>query len=240
MANAATLDDVPTSDCLNPPYRLVVLDFDGTLADSAGWVLAALNDAAAPYGFRPISAEEAEVLRGHDNRAAIRRLGVPFWKLPAIARHMRARMAEEAEAIRLFPGTEAMLQGLSQAGTTLAIVSSNTEETARRVLGPELAGLVACFECGASLFGKARRFRRVLARTGIPRATAIGLGDEARDIDAARAAGIDTAAVTWGYATAGLLASRQPGILLHAMEEVVPALLGQPASAPRDRLVLQP
>ncbi|MFC0384009.1 HAD hydrolase-like protein [Muricoccus vinaceus] len=227
-------------DRFDPPYRLVILDFDGTLADSAEWVLGALNDAARLYGFSRISAAEAAALRGHDNRAVIRRLGVPVWKLPSIARHMRARMAEEAEAIQLFPGAEDMLRGLAGAGATLAIVSSNVEETVRRILGPDLAGLVACFECKASLFGKARRFRRVLRRTGIAAEAAIGLGDEARDIDAARAAGIDAAAVTWGYATAGLLASRQPGVMLHAMEDVLPALLGQPASAPRDRLVLQP
>lgn len=216
-----------------------MLDFDGTLSDSAEWVMGALNDAAPRFGFSPIRPDEAEALRGMGDRAVIRRLGVPFWRLPAMARHMRARMAAEADAVRLFPGAEDLLHGLFEAGATLAIVSSNAEATVRRILGPELAALVACFECGASLSGKARRFRRVLRRTGIAADAAIGLGDEARDIDAARAAGVDAAAVAWGYATAEFLALRRPGILFPAMEDVLPALMGQPASAARDRLVLQ-
>ena len=220
------------------PYRLVIFDFDGTLADSAGWVLHALTEAAGLYNFRRITPDEAAMLRGWDNRAIIRYLGVPFWKLPSIARHMRGRMAAEADRISLFPGAEDTLRGLLAAGATLAIVSSNAEPTVRRILGPELSAGIAAFECGASLFGKARRFRRVLRRLGIPPGEAIAIGDEGRDIEAARAAGIDTGAVTWGYATAALLATRRPTVTFERMEELAPRLLG--ALAPGDRLVLQP
>ena len=220
------------------PYQLVIFDFDGTLSDSARWVLDALNDVADLYGFRRISPAEAAMLRGCDNRAIIRYLGVPFWKLPAIARHMRRRMAAEAGAIHLFPGAADTLRGLSVAGATLAIVSSNAEGTVRRILGPELAGSIAAYECGASLFGKARRFRRVLRRLRVPPDAAIAIGDEGRDIEAARAAGIATGAVTWGYATADLLATRRPTVTFDRMEELAPHLLG--ALAASDRLVLQP
>ncbi|WP_043829499.1 HAD hydrolase-like protein [Muricoccus aerilatus] len=220
------------------PYRLVIFDFDGTLADSAGWVLHALTEAAGLYNFRRITADEAAMLRGWDNRAIIRYLGVPFWKLPSIARHMRERMAAEADRISLFPGAEETLRGLLAAGARLAIVSSNAEPTVRRILGPELSADIAAFECGASLFGKARRFRRVLRRLGVPPGDAIAIGDEGRDIEAARAAGIDTGAVTWGYATAALLATRRPTVTFERMEELAPRLLG--ALPPGDGLVLQP
>ena len=222
------------------PYRLVIFDFDGTLADSARWVLSALDEVAVTYRFRRINAAEAAMLRGYDNRAIIRYLGVPFWKLPAIARHMRARMAAEAGGIHLFPGAGEVLRTLSAEGVTLAIVTSNAEVTVRRILGPELSSLVVRFECGASLFGKVRRFRRVLRELGVAPGEAIGIGDEGRDIEAARAAGIDAGAVTWGYATATLLATRHPTVTFGRMEELAPWLLGSVASAPGDRLVLQP
>jgi len=235
--HAAKLEGVTEPANGRLPYRLIIFDFDGTLADSAQWVLHALNDVAGLYGFRRITAAEAAMLRGCDNRAIIRYLGVPFWKLPAIARHMRRRMAAEAESIHLFPGTVETLRGLSAAGATLAIVSSNAEETVRRILGPELSSTIAAFECGASLFGKARRFRRVLRRLGVPPGAAIAIGDEGRDIEAARAAGIDTGAVTWGYATADLLATRRPTVTFDRMEELAPRLLGGSPSG--DGLVLQ-
>ncbi len=60
-------------------YDLVIFDFDGTLADSAEWTLGILNQVAERYGFRQVSEAETAMLRGWDNRAVIRYLGVPAW-----------------------------------------------------------------------------------------------------------------------------------------------------------------
>jgi phosphoglycolate phosphatase len=70
-------------------YRLVIFDFDGTLADSADWFVRNLNPMAERFGFRQADEAEIERLRRLPNREIIRRLGVPKGKLPRIARHMR-------------------------------------------------------------------------------------------------------------------------------------------------------
>jgi phosphoglycolate phosphatase len=204
--------------------RLVIFDFDGTLADSAAWMMRALNEEADRFGYRRVDEAEIAALRGQDNRAIIRALGVPMWKLPMIATHMRRHITEDAGSIRLFPGTEAMLRALSARGATLAIVTSNEEAVVRRVLGPELADLVAFMECRASIFGKAPLLRRVLRRAGLPAETAIAIGDEVRDIEAARKAGISSGAVAWGYATPEILRARNPARFFARMEELADAL----------------
>jgi phosphoglycolate phosphatase len=217
------------------PWRLAIFDFDGTLADSLDWMRAAINEAARRHGFRQVSEAEIEMLRGQDNQAIIRHLGVPLWKLPAIAATMRRRMAEQAGEVPLFAGTGGMLRRLAAGGVTLAIVSSNTEANIRRILGPENAALIGHYGCGAAIFGKSARFRRILERSGVPAAQAIGIGDETRDIEAARAAGIASGAVGWGYARAELLRSRAPTVLFGSMEEIVALLLGhdQPVTEAR-------
>jgi phosphoglycolate phosphatase len=204
--------------------RLVIFDFDGTLADSAAWMMRVLNEEADRFGYRRVDEAEIAALRGQDNRAIIRALGVPMWKLPMIAAHMRRRIAEDASAIGLFPGTGAMLRALSARGVTLAVVTSNEEAVVRRVLGPELAQLVSFMECRASIFGKAPLLRRVLRRAGIPAAEAIAIGDEVRDIEAACKAGIPSGTVAWGYATPELLHSRNPARFFARMEEMADML----------------
>jgi len=93
-------------------YDLAVFDFDGTLADSADWFFGALNEVAGRFGFRSTTEDERQALRYLDNREIIRRLQVPMWKLPAIARHMRRRVTENIDSIRLFPGIpEALSHG---------------------------------------------------------------------------------------------------------------------------------
>lgn len=201
-------------------YELAIFDFDGTLADSFPWFIGVLNGVADRYGFNRVRPDEVEQLRGYDARQIMRHLRVPSWKLPFIANHMRRLMARDIHGIRLFDGVPDMLRALDGRGVTVAIVSSNSAANIRAILGPDAAGQVAHYGCGASLFGKAAKFRRMLQVTGVPAGRAIAIGDEVRDIDAARKAGIGCAAVTWGYARGDALAARRPDRLLSRVEEI--------------------
>jgi phosphoglycolate phosphatase len=136
---------------------------------------------------------------------------------------MRRLKAAHVGGIALFPGTDAMLRALKDGGVALALVTSDHEANARAQLGPH-AALFSHFACGASLFGKAAKFRRVLRRAGIEPARAIAIGDEVRDIEAARAAGICCAAVTWGYAAPDALRAHAPDFVFERMEEIATRL----------------
>ncbi len=205
-------------------YRLAIFDFDGTLADSFPWFVGVLNGVARRYGFRQVRPDELETLRGCDARALMRHLQVPAWKLPFIARHMRRLMARDIAGIAAFDGVSGLLRTLAERGVTIAVVSSNSVDNIRRVLGPDSAALVQRYACGASLFGKPAKFRSVLRDTGTPAAAAIAIGDETRDIEAARRVGIACAAVTWGYARADVLAAGRPDFLFDRMDQIAPAI----------------
>jgi phosphoglycolate phosphatase len=205
-------------------YRLIIFDFDGVLADSAGWVLRELNPLARRFGFREVSDEEVDMLRGKDNREIVRYLRIPAWKLPFIARHMRKRVADAAHTIGLFEGAPRLLHGLAGSGVELAIVSSNSEANIRRILGDQLAGLIAHYDCGAGLFGKAAKFRRLVRRTGVRASQVLCVGDEVRDIEAAADAGLASAAVAWGYAKRELLAARRPAHIFATADEMLTTL----------------
>jgi phosphoglycolate phosphatase len=206
------------------PYSIVIFDLDGTLADSFPWFLRNVNDVAGRFGFRRIADDDIDPLRHARSREIIRRLEVPAWKLPGIARHMRRMKAAHLDGIPLFPGVEAMLRSLRDSGLTLALVSSDHEANARRQLG-QVTHLFSHFDCGASLFGKAKKFRRLVKRSGVSPAQAISIGDEVRDIEAARAAGIACGAVMWGYAAPGALRGMRPDLVFERMEDIVPQLL---------------
>jgi phosphoglycolate phosphatase len=206
------------------PYSLVIFDLDGTLADSFPWFLRNVNDVADRFGFRRIADDDVQSLRHAGSREILKRLEVPVWKLPMIARHMRRTKAAHLGDIPLFPGVEAMLRSLRDAALTLALVSSDHEVNARRQLG-EAASLFSHFDCGASLFGKAAKLSPIIKRAGVNPAQAISIGDEVRDIEAARAAGIACGAVMWGYAAPSALRALKPDLVFERMEEVTPQLV---------------
>ncbi len=95
-------------------YRLVLFDFDGTLADSVPWLTSVVGELADEFGFRRPDAGDLERLRRAGPREALAVLGVPAWKIPLIAARLRRRMAAELEAIRPFDGMPEVLRQLDE------------------------------------------------------------------------------------------------------------------------------
>lgn len=188
---------------------LIIFDFDGTLADSVSWFRALLPELSQKYRFRLPGHEEQEAMRGHPPREVMRALGIPSWKLPLIAVHARKR-ARAAEAFPLFEGTLDLLDTLIARGIPVAVVSSNAEAVVRRALGPEISRRISAWSCGAGMFGKAKHFRDVIRRMKAAPEHTIAVGDEIRDIDAAREVGIRCVAVSWGFAPADALREAGP------------------------------
>ena len=207
-------------------YRLAIFDFDGTLADSFPWFVGVMNRLADEHGFRRIEEQEVEMLRGRSARQNFADFGVPAWKLPRIARDFRRHMAQDIARIALFPGVDRLLRGLAERGIRTAVVTSNSIDNVRQVLGPENAALVQHYGCGVSIFGKRAKLRGVLRSSGIAAAEAICIGDEIRDLEAAHAEGIAFGAVSWGYTHPEALRALGPQEMFANVDEILQTLAG--------------
>jgi phosphoglycolate phosphatase len=192
-----------------PKYRLVLFDSDGTLADTLPWLEAAFNQLAVKHGIKPVSEHERETLRALSARRLLQRLKIPLWRIPAFVAGMRRHMAGHIDEFSLFDGISESLRRLHGSGITLGIVSSNSRDNVRRILGPD-AALISHYACGASLLGKAPQLRVALKASGIPARRAIYIGDEIRDAEAARKVGIAYGAVAWGYHSLPILREQNP------------------------------
>src|SRR3954454_8522679 len=206
-----------------PHYRLAIFDFDDTLADSLPWFRASFQDMIARFDLAPVRDDEVEGLRGMSAREIMARLNVSKWQLPAIVSDMRKRKLAAASETSLFAGIPAMLSDLRRAGIKTAIVSSDSEASVRQVLGPA-ASLIARFDCGAAVFGKHWKFRRVARKFNAKPSETICIGDKTRDIEAAKAAGMDSGAVAWGYALPAALRAAGPTHLFNSIEEMMQRL----------------
>jgi len=208
-----------------PAFDLAIFDFDGTLADSRAWFIESLRALAPRYGLRLPDAEEMERWRGLHAREVMDRLRLPMWKVPSLAGAMRRRMREDIDRIALFEGIDPMLQALHAAGIDLAIVSSNSAENVRRVLGAARAAEIRAFECGASLFGKRARISAVARRLGHAPERTVYVGDEVRDAEAATAAAVAFVGVAWGFTSAETLQAHSPRPLCRSADQIRAAVL---------------
>jgi phosphoglycolate phosphatase len=203
------------------PIRLVIFDFDGTLSDSGDWFLSVVDELAHKFRFRTVQPGDVDMLRNKSSRDVIEFLGISKWKLPLIARHVRRLVGRNAHQIELFPGTPDLLEQIAATGVKIALVTSNAEANVRKILGPEHAARIDCFACGSSLFGKAPKFRRVLKKMGVKPHEVLAVGDETRDVDAAREVGMRAGSVLWGYAAEELLIAMQPDVLFRTPQDII-------------------
>jgi len=188
-----------------PRYKLAVFDSDGTLADTLPWAADAFDQIAARHGIKPLGEQKRKELRHLSARHLIAHLKIPIWKMPAIVAGVRKLMAVHIDEFSLFDGIAGSLRRLHQGGVILGIVSSNSTENVRHILGPANAALIHHYGCGASMFGKAAKLRALLKTSRINAREAIYIGDELRDAEAARKAGMAFGAVAWGCHSLELL-----------------------------------
>jgi phosphoglycolate phosphatase len=202
------------------PFKLVVWDFDGTLADSLATAVGIFNRLAPELGFRPL--EDVSGARGLSTRQFLRQQGISLWRLPRLVRKYHAAAAEEADKLKLAAGLADVLARVAGSGVRLGVLSSNREDNIRRCLRANGAEGHFAFVVGyPRLFGKAKALKRILRAERLTRTDVLYVGDELRDVEAAKKAGVRVAAVTWGFHTEALLRTGEPDFVVRDARELV-------------------
>ena len=206
-------------------YRLVVFDFDGTLADSMLATVQIFQEIGPGLGLKPFA--DLNAARHMPTRKVLKAVGATFWKMPKIVRAFQAAAALHAPHLKLHAGVADALAALHATGTRLGILSSNQEANIRKCLAANGVEHLFAFVVGhPQLFGKARAIRRIRKREKIERADFVYVGDESRDLEAAQKAGVSVAAVSWGFHAPELLASMNPTYMLAHPAELVRLVSG--------------
>lgn len=204
--------------------RTVIFDFDGTLADT--FVSSIRIFEKLMHRNKPYSPAEIQRLRGLTALHIVRELRIRPWKLPWLMLRGRALMRKEVETIVIFEGLEAVLQQLEAAGIDMYIISSNSPGTIRKVM--EAKGLSKYFKRiygNVGIFGKAKMLRKVMDRNQLEATSIYYVGDEGRDVEAAKRVHVHSVAVGWGFNTPDLLAKHHPSALVTTPQELADALL---------------
>jgi phosphoglycolate phosphatase len=207
-----------------------IFDFDGTLADSMNHVVPIYNDIADELGVPKMTAEDIPKLRRMGPKEAMDAFGIPLWKLPRILHAVRTRLREQIDRLEPFHGVAETLTGLKRAGARCLLLSSNSRENIEAFLLHHHLQLFERLTCGSSLFGKGARLRKVLVQASLLAANVAYVGDEVRDIEAAKSVGIQSIAVSWGYADRETLQRAAPDHLIDSPLQLL-ELCGSRSSA---------
>jgi phosphoglycolate phosphatase len=198
-----------------------IFDFDGTLADSMNHIVPLYNSVADQFGVPRVTPDDIPKLRRMGPREAMAAYGIPLWKLPRIVHAVRTLLRERIDRLEPFGGIGETLAGLKHTGTRCLILSSNSRDNVEAFLQRHRLEFFERLACGSSLFGKGARLRKVLAQASLLAFNVAYVGDEVRDIEAARSVGIQSIAVSWGYADRETLQRAGPDYLIDRPEQLL-------------------
>jgi phosphoglycolate phosphatase len=192
-------------------YQTVIFDFDGTIADSEHAMISSLNAISGEFGFSRIEPGEVASLRKLSIwQLVTKRLRIPFWNVLAILRlekRAKAAFLARGDFLDVFPGMADGIARLREKGCLVGIVSSTPLPVIERVLRG--SGIVVDFvSAGSPVYRKASAIRKEIRSRGVDKKTAVYVGDELRDINAAKHAGISVISVGWGLNDPAVLAAR--------------------------------
>ena len=185
--------------------RAVLFDLDGTLADTAPDLAAALNKLRADQGLEPVPLER---LRPFASAGARGLVHIGFGVKPGDDDYAALREAF-LEAYRentcvdtkLFPGVAELLAELARRSIAWGIVTNKATRFTERIVAA-LGLAPACMVCGDTtphLKPHTAPMLHAAEQLALAAKDCLYLGDDLRDIQAGRAAGMRTIAVEWGY-----------------------------------------
>ncbi len=208
--------------------KTVLFDLDGTLTDSGEGIINCAALALEHFGLPIPSREALRVFVGPPLRDTFLRFGVAPENIDEAVAVFRGRYIPIGKFENTpYPGIEALLKRLNAAGHSLYVATSKPETTAVEIL--EKFGLAPYFDiiAGAAMDGSRDAKEAVIAylleQTGDP-GNAVMVGDTAFDVLGAKAHGIPTIGVSWGYGSIADMEQAGAIAIAHTMEELLSLL----------------
>jgi phosphoglycolate phosphatase-like HAD superfamily hydrolase len=202
--------------------KTVLFDFDGTIADTFDLLITIYNSIAPKLHCKKLDRKDIPTLQASRPQVFFREYNVSIWKLPFLLYLGQKEMKKCIDSITPIDGMIEALHALKKAGFTLGIVTSNSQENVLSFLKKhEISPLFSFVYSGKSLFGKDKTFKKVFKEQSLDPSAVIYVGDETRDIEAAKKFGIPIISVSWGFNSRAILETLKPDVVVDKAEELV-------------------
>jgi phosphoglycolate phosphatase len=216
-------------------FPTVLFDLDGTLTDPRVGITRGVQRALALVGIEVADADSLVTYIGppiHDG--LVEQHGVAATDVdPAVAEYRRYYREQGMYENVVYDGMPELLDELAAAGAVLAVATSKPQEVAADILEHFGLGSSFAFVGGATLDGsrrtKADVIDHTLAALGVDRLgrrSTVIVGDRLHDIAGAKATGIASIGVRWGYAPTGELEAAGADQIVDTPDALRTALLG--------------
>lgn len=207
--------------------KVIIFDFDGTLADTLDALVRITNRLAEEFGYQTAAPEELSTVRALSSREIVKKSGISFLKLPFLLKKIREELQPEIQTLSPIPEIKEALIELKREGYCLGILTSNSENNVKTFINNQgMQDIFSFVYSETSIFSKDKSLKKLMRKNHLNSEEVIYVGDETRDIEASKKINIKVIAVTWGFNSGEVLAKHQPDFLIHEPSELSNVLLG--------------
>lgn len=196
--------------------KVIIFDFDGTIADTVDELVSIANRLALEFGYIQITPEELAILRNLSSREILKYSGISIFRIPFLIKKVKGQLKNKIPELKPIAGIKEALTDLKNEGNKLGIITSNSKDNVTEFLKiNNLDNLFDFIYSGVTIFGKTTIINNVLRQKQLKPQEVIYVGDETRDIESSKKANIRVIAVTWGFNSQEVLAKQKPNFLIH-------------------------
>jgi len=208
-------------------FCAVVFDLDGTIVDSVELIVVSFQHAIREVLGREAGREEAIANVGRPLKEQMIMLS-PEHADELVATYREFNHREHDRMLTLYDGILSLLHTLQVRGVKLGLVTSKSRYTTQMAF--DLTGIESYFDAAVCADESPRNkpspdpIMLCLEQLGVSPGNAAYVGDSPADIQAAKAAGVDSIAVTWGVFPEEALVAEKPDKLVHTIPELAEVL----------------
>ncbi len=200
-------------------YKLIIFDFDGTIANTIGVGITIFNEMARKHKFKEL--KDFDEVRGKNLKQFIKDHEISRIKFIFYLREFLEKLHKEIDKVEPYEGMKEIIKKLNK-NYKLGIVSANSKGNIKKFL--ELNDMNFYFDFIYNfplILGKSQAFNKLIKEKKLNKKDLVYIGDEDSDIDAAKKAGIDIISVTWGMKNKVFLHNKKPTFIAEKPEEIL-------------------
>jgi phosphoglycolate phosphatase len=214
-------------------YKAAIFDLDGTLLNTLDDLADAMNEALRQAGFPTHSADSYKLMIGKGVNNLVRR-ALPRDKQGLVEKTLRAMRDNYAKnsthKTKIYPGMRETLLKLHQSGIKLAVLTNKDQTFSVRIVehyfGKNMFRLIWGAEPGRPIKPDPHALIQLLEHFKAGPAEAVFVGDSGVDMDVARAAGVDSVGVTWGFRDRNELVEHGARTIIDKPQELLKLIAG--------------
>jgi phosphoglycolate phosphatase len=202
-------------------FKVVLFNFNGTIVNTKFLAISIFNDIAKQRGYKEINEENIQYLSSLSVTQRCKALGVPVYQMFPIGINIKQKYQRYIADLEPAPGMYNLLQDLKIKGYQLGFITSNSRDVVKSFLINNSMDIFDYEYYSYNPFMKARRISNFLKKNSLDANHVLYVGDELRDINAAKRNHVFSIAVSWGYDSVDLLNTGHADYVAQKPEDIL-------------------